>query len=213
MIGIFGGTFDPVHFGHIKPALSVKQSLGLEQLRFIPNRLPPHREQPWLDVDQRLDLLKAALADVEDAVIDRRELDREGPSYMVDTLRSLQQAFPSETLVLIIGMDAFLGIPRWHEWRALFDLCHVVVTMRPGFSPASIETSMDPDDYRFLSLRMTEDDSQLMTQTCGQILLKSVPQLDISSTEIRRRLRAGQDVCELMPAAACERLMAFDTLP
>ena len=133
MIGIFGGTFDPVHYGHIKPALSVKHALQLEQLRFIPNREPPHRETPWLDVDQRLALLKSALAEYEGVVVDERELEREGPSYMLDTLRSLQEEFPQQSFCLIIGMDAFMGINRWHRWRELFQLCHLIVTQRPGF--------------------------------------------------------------------------------
>ncbi len=98
MIGIFGGTFDPVHYGHIKPALSVKQALNLSQLRFIPNRIPPHRETPWLSAEQRLSLLKTALHAYPDIVIDERELNREGQSYMVDTLKSLHNDFPDEDL-------------------------------------------------------------------------------------------------------------------
>ena len=112
MIGIFGGTFDPVHYGHIKPALSVKQALNLTQLRFIPNRLPPHRAAPWLSAEQRLQLLKAALQDYADVVIDERELNRAGPSYMVDTLGSLKQEFPDESLCLIIGMDCWVDKKR-----------------------------------------------------------------------------------------------------
>ena len=90
MIGIFGGTFDPVHYGHIKPALSIKQALNLTQIRFIPNRIPPHRELPWLNVEQRLSLLEIALKGYTDVVIDERELNRDGPSFMVDTLTSLR---------------------------------------------------------------------------------------------------------------------------
>ena len=115
MIGIFGGTFDPVHYGHIKPALSVKDALHLEHLRFIPNREPPHRETPWLDVDKRLALLQSALAEYEGVVVDERELSRDGPSYMVDTLLSLKRDFPEQDFCLIIGMDAFMGINRWHR--------------------------------------------------------------------------------------------------
>ena len=110
MIGIFGGTFDPVHYGHIKPALSLKQALNLRQLRFIPNRVPPHRAEPWLSVEQRLLLLNTALKDYPDVIIDERELNRDGPSYMVDTLSSLKKDFPDEGLCLIIGMDTFFGI-------------------------------------------------------------------------------------------------------
>lgn len=206
MIGIFGGTFDPVHYGHIKPALSVKHALQLEQLRFIPNREPPHRETPWLEVDQRLSLLKTALAEYEDVVVDERELEREGPSYMVDTLLSLKQDNPQQSFCLIIGMDAFMGINRWHRWRELFDLCHIVVTQRPGFDESVVTENMDADDAGFLQQRITRNISDLSLQPTGKILLQSVPQLDISSTMIRERLSKGGDISQWMPASAYTQL-------
>ena len=206
MIGIFGGTFDPVHYGHIKPALSVKDALHLDQLRFIPNREPPHRETPWLDVDQRLSLLKSALAEYEDVVVDERELRREGPSYMVDTLLSLKQDFPQQSFCLIIGMDAFMGVNRWHRWRELFELCHIVVTQRPGFDESVATQHMDADDANFLQQKITRNISDLSLQSAGKILLQSVPQLDISSTMIRDRLSRGEDISQWMPAAAYTQL-------
>lgn len=208
MIGVFGGTFDPVHYGHIKPALSIKQALVLSQLRFIPNRIPPHREQPWLTVTQRLSLLRLALEDYPDVVIDERELQRDGPSYMVDTLASLQQDFPGESLCLIIGMDAFLGITSWHQWPSLLDLCHIVVMQRPGFDleTAMLAEKMSAEDYRFLAERITDDVSTLTSQAAGKILLKSVPQMDISSTQIRTSLVKGEDVCQWMPEKVCQQL-------
>ena len=209
MIGIFGGTFDPVHYGHIKPALSVKQALHLTQLRFIPNRIPPHREIPWLSIDQRLALLKTALHGYDDVVVDERELDRDGQSYMVDTLKSLHDDFPGDTLCLIIGMDAFIGINKWHRWRSLFDLCHLVVTTRPGFDQASIAEQMTAADYQFLSARMTQDIDAIRSEVTGKILLQSVPQLDISSTQIRARLLAGEDVSEWMPEEEYLQLRGF----
>ena len=133
MIGILGGTFDPVHFGHLRPALEVMQATGMEQVRFLPNRIPPHRETPWLDVENRLELLKTAIADQPGFELDERELQREGHSYMVDTLESLRSDFPSHPLCLILGMDAFLGIKKWHQWQRIPELCHLVVTTRPGF--------------------------------------------------------------------------------
>ena len=206
MIGIFGGTCDPVHYGHIKPALSVKDALHLEQLRFIPNRVPPHRETPWLDVDQRLALLKSALAEYEGVVIDERELEREGPSYMVDTLRSLKEDFPQQSFCLIIGMDAFMGINRWHRWRELFELCHIIVTQRPGFDESVIADKMDADDADFLQQKIARNISDLTLQPTGKILLQSVPQLDISSTMIRESLSRGEDISQWMPAAAYTQL-------
>lgn len=209
MIGIFGGTFDPVHYGHIKPALSIKQALHLSQLRFIPNRIPPHREQPWLSVEQRLVLLKLALQEYPDVVVDERELQREGPSYMVDTLKSLHHDFPDETLCLIIGMDAFLGITSWHQWHSLFDYCHLVVTQRPGFKPEMLAKEMSAEDYQYLVEKITHDAGALTSQAQGKILLKSVPQLDISSTQIRANLLKDEDVCQWMPKTVCQQLRGF----
>ena len=209
MIGIFGGTFDPVHYGHIKPALSIKQALNLSQLRFIPNRIPPHRETPWLSVEQRLSLLKTALNDYSDIVIDERELDRDGQSYMVDTLASLRADLPGETLCLIIGMDAFFGINLWHRWRSIFDLCHLVVMTRPGFEQETTAEHMPAGDYQFLSERMVQDINAITAESTGKILLKSVPQLDISSTRIRARLLASEDISQWMPEEEFLQLRGF----
>ena len=209
MIGIFGGTFDPVHYGHIKPALSVKQALNLTQIRFIPNRIPPHRTVPWLSVEQRLSLLQAALKKYPGIVIDQRELNRSGPSYMVDTLRSLNKDYPDNGLCLIIGMDAFFGITGWHQWKSLFDLCHLIVTTRPGFAQESIAQQMSAEDYQFLASRMTQDVNALTTREKGKILLQSVPQLDISSTQIRTKLLAGEDLSQCMPVEVYQKLRGF----
>lgn len=209
MIGVFGGTFDPVHYGHIKPAISVKQALNLSQLRFVPNRIPPNRKQPWLSVEQRLALLQTALKDYPDVIIDVRELKREGPSYMIDTLRSLRDEFPDETLCLIIGVDAFLDITAWHQWRLLFDLCHLVVTQRPGFDYAEIAEKMSDENYRYLAARMTQDVSALTSLSTGKILLKSVPQLDISSTQIRANVFNDEVISQWMPEAVCQQLRGF----
>ena len=213
MIGVFGGTFDPVHYGHIKPALSVKQALDLTQLRFIPNRVPPHREVPWLSIEQRLCLLKIAADEFPDIIIDERELNREGPSYMVDTLRSLQQDFPDESLCLIIGMDAFLGITSWHQWRTLFDLCQLVVTTRPGFDIEAIEQQVQDEDYQFLVQKISSDVNAFSAhespQEQAKILLQSVPQLDISSTQIRENLRDEKQISQWMPKQVYQKLRGF----
>jgi nicotinate-nucleotide adenylyltransferase len=209
MIGIFGGTFDPVHYGHIKPALSVKQALNLSQMRFIPNRVPPHRAAPLLSVSQRLALLQTALKDYPDVIIDERELHRDGPSYMFDTLQSLHEEYPDETLCLIIGMDAFLHIASWYQWRAMFELCHLVVIQRPGFDRSMISEHMAEDDYQFLSERITPDAAALTSQSAGKILLKSVPQLDISSTQVRASMLKGDDISQCVPAAVYQQLRGF----
>ena len=209
MIGIFGGTFDPVHFGHIKPVLNVKQALNLSQIRFIPNSVPPHREEPWLSAEQRLSLLQSALEEYADVVVDPRELDRGGPSYMIDTLRSLNSDYQDESICLVIGMDAFFGIAQWRQWKQLFELCHLVVTTRPGFDQALILEQVGAENYPFLAEKMTQDIETLKQGNAGKILLQPVPLLDISSTEIRTRLLKGEDISQLMPDEAHQKLRGF----
>lgn len=209
MIGIFGGTFDPVHYGHVKSALSIKDALHLTQIRFIPNRHPPHRASPWLSVEQRLLLLKTALMDIPGTVIDERELNRDGPSYIVETLASLRTDFPDDKLCLIIGMDAFAAITKWFRWRDLFDLCHLVVITRPGFYMRQIEKEWSAQDYAFLSSKMIDSADALSSQERGNIILLPVPALDISSTKIRERLVNNTSVSEWLPKSVSEQLRGF----
>ena len=200
MIGILGGTFDPVHFGHLRPALEIMQALGLEQLRFIPNSIPPHRETPWLGVENRLELLKTAIDDQPGFVLDQRELDRAGHSYMVDTLASLRADFPSQALCLVLGMDAFLGFRQWHQWQRIPELCHVVVTTRPGFD-------MDEDLILDLPFQRAQHAAELSEEASGRFLLESVTQLDISASRIRELLAKGQSVRYLLPDEVNNKLM------
>ncbi len=213
MIGIFGGTFDPVHYGHLKPAQAVLQALGLSHIRFIPNRIPPHRQQPWLSVKQRLILLDLALQDYAEFILDQCELNRDGPSYMVDTLQTLKQTFVSESLCLILGLDAFIGFDAWYRWQDILQLCHLVITPRPGVEWPTGKISEQ------LGARITDDAKLLETEATGRILLQSVPQLAISSTEIRQCLQQGRlvqalpaqdaSINKLMPPKVYQQLMRF----
>jgi len=224
MIGVFGGTFDPVHYGHIRPALSVKQALGLSELRFIPNRIPPHRAKPWLSAEQRLALLHTAVDGIEGVVVDERELQREGPSYMVDTLASLHDEHPDEGLCLIIGMDAFLDIDRWYQWQRLFDYALLVVTHRPGFVVDDVLQHFSPSTADFIRPRLLDpsDETDMDRAVCdapcrdavGKILIQSVPQLDISSTQIRKILESSDaprtgELADWMPAAVLRQLRQY----
>ena len=200
MIGILGGTFDPVHFGHLRPALEVMQALGLEQVRFLPNSIPPHRETPWLNSASRLELLKTAIGDQPGFELDERELQREGHSYMVDTLESLQSDFPSHPICLILGMDAFLGIKQWHQWQRIPELCHLIVTTRPGFV-------MNDAFIEGLPAGLATTASGLSEVAAGRILLQLVTQLDISASRIRAMLARGQSVRYLLPDEVNNKLM------
>ena len=197
MIGLFGGTFDPVHHGHLRSALEVSEALSLEELRFIPSQIPPHRQTPGARPEQRLEMLAAALADApENVMIDRRELDRPGPSYMVDTLASLRQEFPDTPLVLVLGLDAFLGLDRWHRWPTLFEFAHIAVMQRPGFSPMLTE----PLAAAIAPRRVTEVQA-LRLAPAGRVHFLDVTQLEISASQIRDLIRLGRNPKYLIPEA------------
>ncbi|MGX2032079.1 nicotinate-nucleotide adenylyltransferase [Methylocaldum gracile] len=195
MIGIYGGTFDPIHYGHLRTALEVKEAVKLDEVRFVPCRLPPHRAAPEAEPDHRLKMLELALHDAEPGFrIDTRELDRPGPSYMVDTLASIRAEIGARPLCLIVGLDAFLGFPRWHRWRELFDLAHIVVMQRPGAAP-----DFAGDLASRIAERRTEQPGAMRPQPAGAIHFVEVTQLDISATRIREAVKTGKSARYLIP--------------
>jgi len=200
LIGLFGGTFDPIHYGHLRPALDVMQAANLHEVRFIPNRVPPHRDAPVCSDQQRAELVQLAIADTPGFVLDQRELQREGPSYMVDTLISLQQDFPEGSLCLILGMDAFNGLPQWHRWQEILKLCHLIVTSRPGSELPDFASQSD------MQKKISDDPKCLRERPVGQILLQSATQLDISASLIRHLLFNRQSTQFLLPEAVREKL-------
>lgn len=195
-IGIFGGTFDPIHFGHLRTAFELLQELRLGELRFIPAGDPPHRTAPLADASARLAMVRAATADQPGFVVDDREVIRSGPSYTVTTLGELRAEFPDRPLCLIVGMDAFLGLPQWHRWREILDLAHVVVAHRPGWRA--------PDEGPLGDLLAelgTVRGADLHGATAGRILVHQVTQLEISSTDLRGIIVSTRDPRYLMPDA------------
>ncbi|MBU6420738.1 MAG: nicotinate-nucleotide adenylyltransferase [Gammaproteobacteria bacterium] len=198
-IGIFGGSFDPVHFGHLRPALEILGALVLDEIRFLPAGQSPLRAAPVAPPGLRLRMLKAALRGEPRFVVDERELKRPGPSYTVDTLVDLHHEFPRACLVLIVGMDAFLGFPEWHEWQRIFEYAHVVVAHRPGWSPPATGKLADT-----LRERRADPAAGLFAAPAGWVLLQPVTQLEISSTHIRAMAAAGRDLRYLVPEPVCE---------
>ncbi len=191
MIGVYGGTFDPVHYGHLRTALEVKEIFSLQQLHLVPCKLPPHRQVPSVSAEMRLQMLQLAVADCQGVIVDRRELDREGPSYMVDTLQSLKNEYAAYAIVLFIGNDAFAKLHTWHRWQQLFEYAHVVVMTRPGYHVGELGD--------FYNLCVVDELEQLQESECGRVYFHEVTQLDISSTQIRKIFKQGKDPRFLVP--------------
>lgn len=203
MIGVFGGTFDPVHHGHLRAALELLQGLQLQELRLIPSRIPPHRGAPGASPEQRLAMLRVAVRGQAGFRVDERELRREGPSYTVDTLHSLRAELGAVPLCLIVGADAFLGFPTWHRWTELMELAHVVVMRRPGWSAPRVGPVAE-----LLQQRLVQDPAQLREQGAGYILVWPVTQLDISASRIREEIRLGKSPRYLLPEAVWDMIQA-----
>ncbi len=195
-IGILGGTFDPIHYGHLRPALELLEALELAEVRFVPCRIPAHRATPSVTAEQRLALVRLATADQPGFVADERELRREGPSYMVDTLASLRADFGDTPLCLIVGADAFRDLPTWRRWRELTRWAHLVVMRRPG-APQSLPPALE----EFVTPRVIHDPLGLRQKPAGGVLFQPVTQLDISATRIRVLLARGQSPRYLLPEA------------
>jgi nicotinate-nucleotide adenylyltransferase len=218
-IGLFGGTFDPIHFGHLRLAEELAEVLGIGQVRFIPAGQPPHRGSPRAAASHRLEMARRAVAGNPRFVIDASEIERNAPSYSVDTLTALRAELPPKTpLVLFMGGDAFLGLNTWHEWRRIFDLTHIAVAHRPGYSLASWEDAL-PDPLRTLlhpqgvrrirnaaepqttplSTRRCEQAAELKEKPAGLVFLHTITQLDISASQIRDRALQGKSLRYLLP--------------
>ena len=203
-VGVFGGTFDPIHFGHLRTAFELLHALRLAEVRLVPAGNPPHRGVPLCDAWHRLDMVRAAVADQPGFVVDDREVRRDGPSYTVLTLRELRDEAPGRPLCLLLGMDAFLGLPQWHEWRSVLDLAHVVVAHRPGWTAPDAGTLGE-----LLAERGTQRVEDLHESAAGRIHVRPVTQLEISSTDLRDLIVAGEDPRYLLPDAV--RALIRDT--
>ncbi|MCN4145125.1 MAG: nicotinate-nucleotide adenylyltransferase [Thiohalomonas sp.] len=196
-IGIYGGTFDPVHYGHLRPNLELCEIFALDHVRFIPAFQPPHRDVPQTSAEQRCEMLAQAIQIEPRFVLDDREIKRGGPSYTVVTLKSLRQDYPDNPLCLLMGMDAFSGIDRWYHWQELLDYAHIIVSQRP-------ETDFHASEQWPTAIQTLYQEHKRARQTisdslCGTIRLEAVTQLSISATDIRNRLKNKQSIRFLMP--------------
>ena len=203
VLGVFGGTFDPIHCGHLELARELRRSLALSAVRFIPAGDPPHRPAPSVSAAHRLAMVRLAVARHPGLEVDPREVARRGRSYTVTTLEELRDEDRGRNLALIVGADAFLGLPTWHRWRAIFELAHLVVVARPGVALAG---HLSPQLALERSRRRCDDASVIFSQSAGAIIEPPITAHEISASAIRATL-ARRDangtgaVRGLLPAA------------
>jgi nicotinate-nucleotide adenylyltransferase len=195
-LAIYGGTFDPVHFGHLRSALEVREMLAVSQLKLIPASVPPHRKVPTASAEQRMQMLKLATKDIGYLQIDDREIRRQGKSFTVDTLASIRQEMgPDTPLSLILGADTYALLHEWRSWESLGELAHLVILDRPGHQGQL----PGPEVIAWSDERWVSDPQCLRGQASGLICRLRLTQMDISATRIRELVRRGGNIDYLLP--------------
>ncbi len=200
LIALFGGTFDPIHYGHLNTVQSLAAMVGLDNVILMPNNVPPHRAQPEASAGQRLHMVELALAGMPSGMfsLDDRELRRQTPSWTFDTFTDLRSEWGTcQPLAFIIGLDSLLTLPTWHRGTELLALCHLLVCARPGYATHMAE----PEWQSWLETHVTDDIGQLHRQPAGCIYLASTPLLPISASQIRDRRHQGLACDEMLPPA------------
>ena len=195
LIGILGGTFDPIHNGHIRLALEAKEQLSLDHVRLIPVNFPPHRSTPVASADHRRAMIELAISNEENLCIDVREIDSNEISYSINTLQSLRQEFADDALCLILGRDAFNKIDSWKDWEELLDYAHIIVANRPGESD-KVESQ---DLEQWIKQHQSNRFSSLKENLSGAIYFIDIPMLDISSSMIRQKNNQHETIDEFLP--------------
>jgi len=197
MIGIYGGSLEPIHLGHLKTATSLKTELQLDHLFLLPCCEPVHKDGLKYPSNDRLKMLNLALDKFSTLEIDSREILRGGGSYMIDTLHELKQIYRDEPICLIIGMDSFLKIKTWKDWQEFSKLVHLVILERQGFN--IIDSSLD-------SFHSTKDVNELRLESNGLLYFSNSPKINISSSDIRGRIAANQNLDDLLPKSVINYL-------
>ncbi|UCV15273.1 nicotinate-nucleotide adenylyltransferase [Quatrionicoccus australiensis] len=202
-LGIFGGTFDPVHFGHLRLAEESIGHLGLGGVRWIPAGQPPHRGAPQVTAAQRLEMVRRSTAGNARFSVDASEVEAAAPSYTIHTLERLRRELGStQSLVLLVGADAFAGLASWHRWRDILALAHIAVSHRPGFP---VEMASLPDELASeFNARRLSDVAGLKASASGAIVTFAMTQLAISATQIRKLLANDLSARYLLPDAVLD---------
>lgn len=195
LIALLGGTFDPIHLGHILPAQETVQWLGAKQLHLIPAHIPPHKAGTHANAKQRTKMVALVCDKSAVFTLDTRELKRHSPSYTIDTLQQIKTEQPNAALYFIMGMDSLLSFTQWRSWQDILTLCNLVVNIRPGYPHLALEAALEPA----LKSRLIYSLAQLQRQQTGQILIHESTPVDISSTTIRAKIKAGSNVSQYLP--------------
>lgn len=201
LIGLLGGTFDPVHYGHLRPAQQLKQQLGFDEVRLLPCYRPVHRDTPTASAEQRTRMLELALEEFPELRLDTRELERDEPSYSLHTLRELRAEQPDATFCWILGFDAFQLFHTWHQWRQVLSLTHLLVVHRPGYSAGLNDSLLD-----LLSRHQVNDMQALRQSPAAAVLMLELDAPDISSTDLRQRLANSESAQGQLPGSVEEWL-------
>jgi len=201
-IGILGGTFDPIHFGHLRSALELKQALDLAQVRLIPCYQPVHRKNPIASPKQRLAMVEKAIENEPALTVDDCEIQRKGPSYMIDTLEHLKDKFPQTPLCLIMGIDALLNFPSWNRWQDILNIAHLVVAHRPQYHLPHTGIVSE-----IIKQRLKYNPDAFYEAPAGFILLHPVTPLEISATDIRKQIAIGRSPHYLLPDSVYKYIM------
>ncbi|WP_308430184.1 nicotinate-nucleotide adenylyltransferase [Kushneria pakistanensis] len=197
-VAMFGGTFNPIHIAHLRAAVELRDALSLDAVHMVPAHLPPHRSAPGVSSGDRLRMLKLALADTPGLIADDREIRRDGPSWSLDTLKSLREQYgETARLLMVLGRDAFLKLHEWHEPAALFDYAHILVIGRPESQELQCQVLED-----LVESRRVDSVEAMMAAPFGRVLdYDQTTAMAVSATAIRQTLAAGRSVRYLMPSA------------
>lgn len=198
-VGVLGGTFNPVHVGHLRAAIECRDLLGLDTISLLPASLPPLKAIPGVDAEHRARMLDLAVAGIAGLEVDRRELEREGPSYTIDTLSELRAELgPERPMVFIMGADALANLHLWHSWQDLLNVAHIAVLARPLRA-----LQAGPGVESWLHKHRVEP-AQLTTRPFGCLAQLEQPTFDVSSTRLRQALQTGANVRFLLPEPVLE---------
>ncbi|WP_225317899.1 nicotinate-nucleotide adenylyltransferase [Klebsiella aerogenes] len=197
---MYGGTFDPVHYGHLKPVEILANQIGLSRVIIVPNNVPPHRPQPEATSAQRVHMLELAIADKPLFVLDERELQRDTPSWTAQTLQEWRQEQGGTAPGIYHRPGLAADLPLRHNYATILDNAHLIVCRRPGY-PLAMKRE---EDQQWLDKHLTHDVELLHTRPAGVIYLAETPWFDISATLIRQRLQQGVSCADMLPAAVLD---------